>query len=112
MNKGSRAINAYTNIAKPPDAEEGRYRILIEDKVSAIALGDSGVDFSAITAALAAKLSTADTTIDVKKFDSPLVLESAFKTDSTVQLLALRSVVLSITIFLLGSNIPVRIRGI
>ena len=41
-----------------------------------------------------------------------MVLESAFKTDCTVQFLASRSVVLSITIFLPVSNIPVRIRGI
>ena len=31
-NKAAKAINAYNDIAKPPDAEEGRYRILIEER--------------------------------------------------------------------------------
>jgi len=111
-NKASKVVSSYTDGSDLPDAEEGRYRIFIEDNVVAVALGDYGADFSAISEDIAAKVQSSDTKVAFKKFDKPMQLECAFKTESRVKFTASRSVVLSITIVLPGSNIPVRIRGI
>ena len=78
-NKAPKAINAYTDIDKPTNGDEGCYQTIIEYSVPAIALGDTGADFSAMSAETAVQRSTADTTIDIKTFNSPMVLESAFK---------------------------------
>jgi len=111
-NKAAKALSSYTDASNLPDAEEGRYRIFIEDNVVAVALGDYGADFSAISQDMAAKVLSSDPKVEFKKFDKPMELECAFKTDSSVKFTASRSVALAITIVLPGSNIPVRIRGI
>lgn len=49
-NKMARLIHSdLPEIQGSPDAEEGRFKDLIEDRVHTIALGDYGADFSALT---------------------------------------------------------------
>lgn len=96
-----------------PNAEEGRYRIFLDDTVVETVLGDSGADFSALAASTFFKFKAAKPNIAVKELDSPIQLVGVFKTNSKeVKFTASASVVLTFTIYLPGPNIPVRVRGI
>ena len=53
-----------------------------------------------------------DPRLPVKKFNKPLQLAGAFNTDEGTTVFSSRSVILTITIYLPGSNIPVRVRGV
>ena len=95
-----------------PDPEAGRFRVLIEDKVEAVILGDSGAEFSALPDSLMQKVLKVDPEIAVNNFDKPMQLKVAFDTDKSISFTASRSTTLDITIILPGSNIPIRIRGV
>lgn len=95
-----------------PDAEEGQYRMLIEEKVATISVGDSGFDFSAIKSSIFNKILPVCNDVVVKTFDTPMLLKGAFDTDSSTNYHASLSAVLTISLIVAGSNIPVRIRGV
>ena len=114
-NKKSRtAKKAASQDCPMPNAQEGRYRIALEDTIIETVLGDSGADFSAICSSTFKKVKTAMPTLAVKAFEKPLKLVGAFHNDKANDppFTASASVVLTVTIYLPGSNIPVRVRGI
>lgn len=92
------------------DPEEGRYRILFEEKFQGVVLCDYGSDFNAITHSLFKQVKAAGPSLAVTNFEKPMVLKVAFDTDKSVIFSASRSVIITITIILSGSNIPVPIR--
>lgn len=105
--KAAKSSSSYTDVSDFPNAEDGRYRIYIEDEIIAVALDDTGADLSAILEDIAAKLESSDAKVVFKKFKTPMELVGAFKTEGNVKLTATSSVALSITIILPGSKIPI-----
>lgn len=97
-----------------PSAEDGRYKVILEDVVSATALGDYGSDQCAMPNSLLKEVIQADSTVPVEILEEPLQLEAAVKgtKDNPILFSASKTATLSLTIMLPGSNIPVRIRGV
>ncbi len=97
-----------------PNAEDGRYRVLLEDKVDSVALGDPGSDYSAVSSALFEKVLSAAPGAGTKTFNQPMHLEAAVNgtEDNPIKFTASKSATLSITIALPGSHLPVRTREV
>ena len=100
-----------STVSNQPNADEGRFQVSIEDSVLDIILGDSGSDFNAIAASTLKKVKEAKPSLVVEPLESPIVLVGAFKTNED-SFSASAKVNLTITIFLPGSRIPLRIRGV
>lgn len=96
---------------KTSDTNDGRFSMLIEDKVLDVALGDYGSDFNAMPQSTLTRAMKSVPNIAVSRFSNPVELVGAFKTDA-VTFSASKSVVLTITLLLPGSNIRLRIRGV
>ena len=95
----------------PQHRDDGRYNILIEDVVQDVILGDYGSDLNAMPNSTFKKVLSAVDDINVEKFDVPVKLDGAFKTDKDT-FTASKLATLTITMLLPGSNIRVRLRGI
>lgn len=95
-----------------PNANEGRYGVKLDDTLFDVALGDYGSDFNAISAETFKNLKSLKSTISINKFSIPFKLSGAFKTEESSTFTASQSINISITIFVPGPNIPVRVRGI
>lgn len=80
------------------DADEGRYRVLLEDKFEAVVLGDYGSDFSAIPPRVVDEITKVCPDFVVKGLKTPLKLILTFNTESEVSSTASRSVVMTVTI--------------
>ncbi len=93
------------------DATKRRYRVLLADKVETIALGDSGSDFNAITVQNIRNLLNCATHLIPRKFKHPISLSTAVS-DPSINFTSSQSIVISITIVLPGSEMPVRLRGV
>ena len=100
--KQSCATNAYRE-----DANAGRFKVSLEDTVFDVLLGDSGADFSAIDITLFQDMISRNPRLPAKRVNNPLQLADAFNTDDGTTVFSSRSVILTITIYLPGSNIPV-----
>lgn len=98
----------------PPDASEGRYRILLEDQVTAVALGDYGSDESAISSAVCDKLLASNQTGFPTILADPIKLSTAISstTSNPITFTASRRVTLSVTIILPNTHLPIRIHGV
>ena len=88
---------------------EGRYDILLEESVKAVALGDSGADVSIIPATLFNELQKRDKSVEAQILEKPLRLELACK---SMHVQVTSSANVTVTIHLPGSNIPVRFRSV
>ena len=95
-----------------PDADEGRFRIALNDTVLDIVLGDSGSYFSVITKSTMDKVVKATPSLPVKSLQKPITVVCQFKTDKHDKFSPSQSVALTVTINLPGSNIPVRVCGV
>lgn len=92
-------------------ADDGRFDIVINDKVRDVALGDYGSDFNAMPLSTFERVASGDASVVPEKFPCPVELIAAFKTE-TETFTSSMSALLNITLILRGSNIRVRIRGI
>lgn len=103
-----------TSTERFADAENGRYDIIIEGKVSSVALGDYGADFSAIPLSLVERVCLPEPKVNLKPMKKKMHLSTAIKSkpDANIEFTASSTVELGVTINLPGSNLPVRIRGV
>ena len=90
-----------------PDGDEGRFRIALEDTIFDTVLGDSGSDFNAIDTVAFKKVMSAKQNLPVRTLQNPVILVGALKADIHDKFSASHSVVLTATIYISGSNIPV-----
>ena len=104
-----KAVTSDSSDEKSQSPGEGRYHIVIEEKVSAIALGDYGADVSVLPAKKLEELLSVDSSIQVEKLDEPMTMELA---DNSMKVAATAFTTLTIVLKLPGSNIPVRFRDI
>ena len=110
--KKSKAVRSlYPSGAQTPSPNEGRFQISLEDVVIDTVLGDSGSDFNAISSSTFSKVKKAKPSIKVEKFKQPIELHGAFKTDK-VKFTASEKAKLAFTLYLLGTNVPVRVHGV
>ncbi len=93
------------------DMDDGRFSIIINDKVRDVALGDYGSDFNAMLISTFDRVLQASPGVVADVFSCPVQLVGAFKTEKET-FTASKSVSLNITLILPGSNIRVRIRGV
>lgn len=101
-------------VVPTPNAAEGRYQVMIEDKIQAVALGDYGSDINAIPASIYETVIASEPTITTQTLPKPMLLKLAIAnaTEQGSDFTASRTSYMSVTIVLNGSNIPVRIRGV
>ena len=93
------------------NGDDGRYKVLIEDVVHDVALGDYGSDLNAMPYTTLEKVMAAVKSVNIEKLDEPVEVVGAFKTDKE-KFTSSKLATLAITLLLPGSNIPVRIRGV
>lgn len=103
--KQSSAINNHR-----VDANAGRFKVSFGDTVFDVLLRDFGPYLSAIDSTLFQDLISRSPRLSVKEFDKPLQLAGAFNTDNGTPVFSSHSVTLTITIYLPGSIIPMRVR--
>ena len=94
------------------DANAGRFKVALEDTVFDVLLGDSGADFSFIDITMFKDMISKTPGLLVRKFDKPLKLAGAFNSDDGTTVFSSCSVILTITVYIPVSNIPVRVRGV
>ena len=115
QNKGAKQSKAvkslYPNDAQKPYGSQGRFRIALEDTVIDTVLGDSGSDFNAISSSTFEKVKEAKSSIKTEPFEKPIELHGAFKTDK-VKFTASSKAKLTFTLYLPGTNVPVRVHGV
>ena len=73
--------------------------------------GDSGSDFNAISSSTLEKVKEAKSSIKTEPFEKPIELHGAFKTDK-VKFTASGKAKLTFTLYLPGTNVPVRVHGV
>lgn len=97
-----------------PDADSGRYRVKIDDAVDAVALGDSGSDFSAITTKILKQMILANPKLKPETLAKPMELQTAINgsAKNQIRFTASQSVSTSITLLMPDSELPVRVRGV
>ena len=76
-----------------------------------IVLGDSGFDFNAISSSTFEKVKEAKSSIKTETFEKPIELHGTFKTDK-VKFTASGKAKLTFTLYLPGTNVPVRVHGV
>ena len=94
-----------------PNADEGRFRVTLNDCTVETALGDSGSDFSAISLETFNQVKKSSPDLHTEKLEEPLTLHGAFKADMASASSSFK-VKLMLTISLPGSNIPIRFRNV
>lgn len=93
-------------------SEADRFDIRLEDKIPSIALGDTGSDESAIDARLFREIKNEDSSIRTQLFKVPQQLTLAISCGKETIFTASKRVYVSVTIFLPGSKLPLRVRNV
>lgn len=91
-----RADRKSLSVVRDPYLSEGRWEVLLHDKVLAIALGDIGADYSAVPRRLVQKLVKFGSEIPESVLDSPLKLSVAVRLPKNDPIIATSKVFLSI----------------
>lgn len=96
------------------DQDEGRYKVILNDDLDAIALGDYGADVNLITKVEFDTIISKDRNVVTTTCEEPFVFESAFKNSKTAatKCTCSSTVTIPVTIIVPGCNIPVRIRDV
>ncbi|PXF46057.1 hypothetical protein BWQ96_04157 [Gracilariopsis chorda] len=97
-----------------PDDSKGRYRLLLEDKVDCIALGDYGSDKSAINKKILDELKVQLPSLHVSTVQPPHQLSATISgsEENPIPFTTSQEISVSITIILHHTNLPVRIHGV
>lgn len=93
-------------------AEDNHFRINIEDAVSENALDDSRAEFSARDKKTFEKVRKCNPGASVRKLKTPLELSGAFNEEDGNTFTISITTILTVTTYIMGLNIPGRVRGI
>lgn len=93
------------------EADKVLFRVLIENTVTDIALGEYDSDFNAMSHSTFSKVQQSVSTLDINQLDTPMELIGAFNAKLHL-FTAYKRVPLTITLYLPGSQIAVRICGV
>lgn len=97
-----------------PNPYDCRYRILLDETIDSIVLGDYGSNFNAITHDLLTKITTQSNTLPIEGLTPSIQLQTAINGTAylPIEFTASISMKESITIINSGSNIPISIPGL
>ena len=109
-----KTVSSETKPDESVDATEGIYRVIVEDTVSFVALGDYGADESALSAKQFQKVLSAVPNLKSDILPEPLSLSSAIRgsSENRIAFTASQTVDLSITIVLPETYLPIRIHQV
>lgn len=107
--KAVRQIDLDREHLEEPNADDGRYRILLDKTVDALALGDYGSHFNVITHDLLTKITSQSPDLPIEGLTPPIQLHTAIngRANFPIEFTASKSVNASITIIMPGSNLSI-----
>ena len=92
--------------------ENDRFDILLHNSINAVAVGDTGSDVNAMDSRLLQTLQETNHTLPIKVLEKPISLNCAINTGKDIPFTASKRVEISITIFLPGSKLPLRVHKV
>eukprot|EP00737_Agarophyton_chilense_P002770 gb/GEZJ01003186.1/.p1 GENE.gb/GEZJ01003186.1/~~gb/GEZJ01003186.1/.p1 ORF type:complete len:213 (-),score=30.13 gb/GEZJ01003186.1/:90-728(-) len=110
--KTSKIAAVRSALETSPNAEEGRYKVILYD-IEEVALGDLGADHSTVSTTVLSAIQEKHPDVVLQRFKEPMIFESALKAKGQdKKTTASGRVELSLTIILPRTELPVRIHNV